>query len=185
MKFKTTEIKGLILVEPSVFEDERGHFMEFYNSRTFQANGIDVEFVQDNLSHSKKGVIRGLHFQEQPFEQGKLVRVAHGSALDVVLDLRKDSPTFGQTYSLILSAENNFMLWIPAGFAHGFEALSDDVVFIYKVTKYYNQSSEKGIRYNDPELNIKWQTKEPIVSKKDSVLPTLKEYLSRNEIKIK
>ncbi len=185
MKFIPTEIKGLIILEPSVFKDERGHFLEFYNSNEFHDNGIDVEFVQDNLSLSKKGVVRGLHFQEHPYEQGKLVRVAFGSALDVVLDLRKDSPTFGKTYSLILSSENNSMLWIPAGFAHGFEALSENVVFVYKVTKYYNQASEKGIRYNDPDLNIKWMTNEPIVSEKDLILPSLKEYVSKNEIKIK
>ena len=178
MKFNKTNIEGLLVLEPTVHKDNRGHFLEFFNTKQFNDHGINVEFVQDNLSLSKKGVIRGLHFQEAPYEQGKLVSVASGKVLDVVVDMRKDSITFGKTYSIELSAEKNNMLWIPVGFAHGFEALTEDVVFIYKVTEYYKQSSEKGIRFNDPGLNIKWVTNDPIVSEKDLKLPSLKEYLS-------
>ena len=177
MIFTKTEIEGLLIIEPSVFRDARGHFLEFYNANEFISNGIPSTFVQDNLSVSKKGVIRGLHFQEEPYAQGKLVRVTSGAALDVAVDLRKDSSSFGQSFCLELNAENNKMLWIPAGFAHGFEALSDDVTFVYKVTQYYNKHSEKGLVFNDSDLNIKWRTNEPIVSEKDLLLPMLKDYL--------
>ena len=178
MKFNKTNIEGLLVLEPTVHKDDRGHFLELFNAKLFRDHGIDVEFVQDNLSLSKKGVIRGMHFQEAPYEQGKLVSVASGKVLDVVVDMRRDSTTFRKTYSIELSEEKNNMLWIPPGFAHGFEALTEDVVFVYKVTEYYNQSSEKGIRFNDPELKINWTTADPIVSKKDMTLPSLKEYLS-------
>ena len=175
MKFIKTDIEGLLILEPVIFKDNRGIFLECFNNREFRDNGIEADFVQDNLSVSHKGVIRGLHFQEQPHEQGKLVRVAHGKALDVVVDIRTRSSSYGKTFSIELSSDNNKMLWIPAGFAHGFEALSEEVVFSYKVTAYYNQASEKGILYNDPQLNIRWYTDSPFVSSKDLTLPLFSE----------
>ncbi len=180
MKFTATEIEGLVILEPSIFRDERGIFLEYFNLKEFNANGIHANFVQDNQSVSKKGVIRGLHFQEHPYAQGKLVRVASGRALDVVVDIRPDSPTYGHIYSVELSSENNKMLWIPPGFAHGFEALTNDMVFTYKVSNYYHKDSEKGILYNDPTLGIKWESHSPIVSHKDLELPTFKEYSKVN-----
>ncbi len=176
MKFITTAIEGLIILEPVLFLDERGTFTEFYHKQKFSDHGIAADFVQDNESVSRKGVIRGLHFQEDPFAQGKLVKVSSGRALDVAVDLRKDSVTFGQSFSIELSSENNKMLWIPPGFAHGFEALSEQVVFNYKVTNYYHQSSERGILYNDPDLGIPWVTKNPVISRKDLELPRLSQY---------
>jgi len=174
MKFIKTEIEGLIILEPTIFRDDRGMFMETFNTRSFQVNGIEVNFVQDNQSHSQKGVIRGLHFQKEPHAQGKLVRVIAGAALDVVVDIRSRSSTFGKSFSIELNAENKKMLWIPPGFAHGFESLEDNTIFTYKVSQYYNKESEAGILYNDPELGIKWRTKNPIVSDKDMELSGLK-----------
>jgi len=142
-------------------------FLETFNNKLFRANGLDVEFVQDNQSHSQKGVIRGLHYQREPHAQGKLVRVIAGAALDVVVDIRPKSATFGKTFSIELNADNKKMLWIPPGFAHGFESLEDDTIFAYKVTQYYNKDSEAGILFNSPELGIQWRTKNPIVSEKD------------------
>ncbi|MBP6335454.1 MAG: dTDP-4-dehydrorhamnose 3,5-epimerase [Bacteroidia bacterium] len=176
MKFTSTEIEGLMILEPTVFTDNRGTFIESFHAKSFKQNGIDAEFVQDNQSVSRLGVIRGLHFQESPHGQGKLVRVAFGRALDVVVDIRKGSATYGKSFSIELSSENNKLLWIPEGFAHGFEALSDQVIFSYKVTQYYNQSAERGILFNDPELGIKWHCKTPIVSEKDLGLPKFRQY---------
>jgi dTDP-4-dehydrorhamnose 3,5-epimerase len=176
MKFTGTDIEGLLILEPSVFRDERGIFLEYYNEREFRANGINIDFVQDNQSISKKGVIRGLHFQEHPHAQGKLVRVAAGIALDVAVDIRPGSSSYGKTFSIELSSENNKMLWIPGGFAHGFEALTDDMIFTYKVSQYYHKESECGILFNDPDLDIAWKSSSPIVSEKDLQLLTFKEY---------
>jgi dTDP-4-dehydrorhamnose 3,5-epimerase len=167
MDILTTEIEGLLLIQPRVFEDDRGHFMEFFRKDKIREVGIGFEFVQENESRSKKNVLRGLHYQEPPFEQGKLVRVVSGMAQDVALDIRKNSSTYGQWYSHKLSEENKTMLWIPPGFAHGFLALEDDTVLQYKCTAYYNRDSERSIRWNDPQLAIRWQVPNPLLSDKD------------------
>ncbi len=178
MQFTRTPIDGLFLIEPKIYHDDRGSFLESYNAALFQQHGIPADFVQDNQSTSRKGVIRGLHFQTGKHAQGKLVRVVKGKALDVVVDLRKESATFGRHFSLELEAEKAIMLWVPPGFAHGFEALEEDTVFLYKVTAPYHQPSEAGIRFDDPDLNIRWKTNTPIVSEKDKILPALREWNS-------
>ncbi len=167
MKVVTTRITDLLIIEPDVYTDERGYFFESFQKINFRKLGIDADFVQDNESMSVKGVLRGLHFQVPPFAQGKLVRVVNGSALDVAVDLRKNSKTYGKWESVVLSAENKLMLWIPAGFAHGFLSLEDQTIFQYKCTNYYNKESEKGIIWNDPDLNIDWGIEKPLVSGKD------------------
>ena len=174
MQFKPHEIKGLIECIPTKFADDRGHFYESYNKTLFTANGIPHDFVQDNYSWSKKGVIRGLHFQYEPHGQGKLVRCMTGKVMDVVVDIRKDSPTFGQHAKFILDSEIGNMLFVPVGFAHGFVAL-EETIFVYKCTDFWNKGAESGILYNDPALNIDWGVENPIVSEKDLVLPTLAE----------
>ena len=173
MPFHTTDIPGLLIFEPKVFEDSRGYFFEAYNEQVFRNEGIELRFVQDNQSKSSYGVIRGLHYQLQPHAQFKLVRVLQGTILDVAVDIRKESPTFGQYFSIELSAENKKQLLIPAGFAHGFSVLSDTAVVFYKCDTLYNKESEAGIRYNDPSLNIVWKipAREEIVSEKDLQQP--------------
>lgn len=157
MKVTSLKIPDVKLIEPHVFEDERGFFYESYNQQKFNdAIGKVISFVQDNHSKSSKGVLRGLHYQESPFEQGKLVRVVAGQVFDVAVDIRTDSPTYGQWVSQILSADNRKQLWIPEGFAHGFLTLSDDAELIYKTTNFYNQASEKTIRFDSNLFNIKW-----------------------------
>lgn len=178
MNIKKTDLSGLFLIEPRVFGDERGYFFESYNLPLFKEAGIDVNFLQDNESMSAKGVLRGLHFQEPPFEQGKLVRVARGAVLDVSVDIRKDSPTFGKWLGYELSEQNKRMLWIPPGFAHGFVSLSEDTIFIYKCTNLYNRESENSILWNDPELNIDWGIKNPLVSDKDKSAPLFSKLVS-------
>jgi dTDP-4-dehydrorhamnose 3,5-epimerase len=175
--FIKTKIDGLIIIEPSVFADDRGFFMETYSKKVFAENGIDIEFVQDNHSRSTKGVLRGLHFQKSPFAQDKLIRCTRGEVLDVAVDVRKDSPTFGQHESILLSEDNKTMFFIPKGFAHGFLVLSDIADFQYKCSNFYNKESESGLLYNDPELNIDWPKLdiELILSEKDKLWPTLKE----------
>ena len=178
-EFIATPIKDLVVIVPKVFEDNRGFFMESYNFRDFRENGIDVIFVQDNHSKSKKGVLRGLHFQKK-HPQGKLVRVIKGKVFDVAVDLRKGSPTFGKWFGIELSAENKKQLYIPVGFAHGFLSLDDDTEFVYKCTDYYYPEDECGIAWNDPDLNIKWpldEVKEVIISNKDKNLPNFKEVI--------
>lgn len=177
MKFISTPFEDLLLIEPKVFFDERGHFFESFNEDEMIQHGIKGPFIQDNQSVSHKGVLRGLHFQKHPHQQGKLVRVVKGSAIDVVVDIRKGSKTFGKHFSVELNANEKMMLWIPIGFAHGFISLQDDTVFLYKVTEYYRPLSESGIIYNDIELNIDWQTKNPAVSPKDKILPSFKEFI--------
>ena len=172
MEFKETNINGLLEINPRVFDDERGYFYETYQEKLFKQHGILEDFVQDNQSFSKKGVLRGLHFQTAPFAQGKLVRVISGAVMDVAVDIRPDSPTFGQYQSFILTGENKKMVYVPEGFAHGFVTL-EDAVFTYKCTNVYNKQSEGGIIYNDPELNIDWGIENPLVSEKDLELPTL------------
>ncbi|MES2517494.1 MAG: dTDP-4-dehydrorhamnose 3,5-epimerase [Bacteroidota bacterium] len=174
MQFTPHPIEGLIECIPTKFEDERGLFYESYNQKLYAANGITENFVQDNYSWSKKGVVRGLHFQYDPFAQGKLVRCMTGKVMDVVVDIRRNSPTFGQHEKFILDAAIGNMLYVPAGFAHGFVAL-EETIFVYKCTEYWDKGSESGIIYNDPELNIDWGIENPIVSAKDLILPTFGE----------
>jgi dTDP-4-dehydrorhamnose 3,5-epimerase len=162
-----TSIQDLVLIQPDVFPDQRGYFYESFQKEKFLKLGIDAEFVQDNESMSQKNVLRGLHFQLPPFAQGKLVRVVKGAVLDVAVDLRKSSTTYGKWVSVTLDAENKLMAWIPVGFAHGFLTLENDTIFQYKCTNYYNKASEAGIIWNDPTLGIDWGTKEPLVSEKD------------------
>ena len=167
MEFEKTTIEGLLIIKPRIFNDERGYFYESYNKTSFAENGLDIEFVQDNQSLSQKGVLRGLHFQAPPFEQGKLVRVIQGSVLDVAVDIRPHSPTYGQYVSVLLSGENKTQFWIPPGFAHGFLTLEDNTLFCYKCTGPYSKGSECAILWNDPQLNIDWNIEKPIVSTKD------------------
>ena len=162
-----TKIPDLYIIKPQVFEDNRGYFFESYNKETFLKAGIDEHFVQDNESKSMKGVLRGLHFQKPPHAQGKLVRVVRGAVLDVAVDLRKSSPTFGQWDSVELTEKNKWMYWIPAGFAHGFVTLENDTIFSYKCTNVYNKESEASILWDDPTLNIDWKTAQPVLSEKD------------------
>jgi dTDP-4-dehydrorhamnose 3,5-epimerase len=176
MEIIETKIPGLLIIKPQVFEDDRGYFFESYNLEKFESAGIDVRFIQDNESKSQKGVLRGLHFQNPPHAQGKLVRVMRGAVLDVAVDIRKDSPTYGQWESIVLSGDNKMMYWIPAGLAHGFLTLEDDTIFFYKCTKTYNKESEGSIRWNDPDLNIDWGTNNPLLSEKDMISPLFKDF---------
>lgn len=173
MNIEHTDIKGLLLLTPDVFEDERGYFFEAYNKNKFSDLGIHIDFIQDNQSFSKKGSIRGLHYQNPPFAQTKLIRVLEGQIMDVAVDLRKDSPTFGKHYSVLLTAQNKKQFLIPKGFAHGFSVLSETALVLYKCDQYYNKESEGGIRYDDASLNIDWgmDLNTAIVSEKDKILP--------------
>ncbi len=176
MKITETKLKGCFIIEPSVFEDERGYFFESFNKEKFKKlTGVEIEFIQDNESYSSKGVLRGLHFQRGNDAQAKLVRVSHGAVLDVVVDIRKNSLTFGQHVAIELSGSNKKQFFIPRGFAHGFIVLSDTVTFLYKCDNLYKKESEGGIIYNDPTLNIDWKLPEKdfIISPKDTILPTL------------
>lgn len=168
MKLIETGFDGLVIIEPKVFGDARGYFMETWNKAAFAEVGIRYDFVQDNQSASVKDVLRGLHFQVPPHEQGKLVRVLSGSVLDVAVDLRKKSPTFGKPYSLVLTAASHRLLFIPPGFAHGFRTLEDDTVFAYKCTAIYHADSERTISWDDPDLAIDWGISTPILSVKDT-----------------
>ncbi len=175
MPFIATEIPDLLVFEPKVFEDNRGYFFESYNEKIFEQEGVDIRFVQDNQSSSSYGVIRGLHYQLDPYAQTKLIRVLSGRILDVAVDLRKGSPTYGRHFDLELSAENRKQLLVPKGFAHGFSVLSEKAEVMYKCDAFYNKRSEGGIAFNDPALNIDWQipADKAIVSDKDLVLPVL------------
>jgi dTDP-4-dehydrorhamnose 3,5-epimerase len=177
MTIEKTFIEDLVIINPAVFEDSRGYFFEAYNQAKFHENGVDYQFIQDNQSFSRPGVIRGLHLQINPFAQAKLVRVLEGEILDVAVDLRKNSPTYGQHFSVILSATNKKQLMVPHGFAHGFSVLSETASVLYKVDQLYHKESERGIRYDDPTLAIDWQLspEEVIVSEKDLVLPGFKD----------
>ncbi len=172
-----TKIPGLLIIEPQVFEDSRGFFVETYNAPRYAELGITGEFVQDNLSQSKKGVLRGLHYQAPPFAQGKLVSVIKGSVLDVAVDIRHGSPTYGQHVAIELNAENKKQFWIPEGFAHGFLTLEDDTIFAYKCTNVYAPEHDRGIWHADPALEIKWPDlgMDYIVSDKDAAHPVLAE----------
>lgn len=171
MKVRKTKINGLLIIEPKVFHDDRGYFFESYNVLEFARNGIHVEFVQDNQSISKKNVLRGLHYQTGVYAQDKLVSVAQGAVLDVAVDIRPDSPTYGKHESFLLSAANKEMLFIPKGFAHGFVSLIENTIFNYKCSCVYNKESEGGILWNDNILGIEWHVDELSVSAKDAVLP--------------
>jgi dTDP-4-dehydrorhamnose 3,5-epimerase len=177
--FQTTFIKDLIIFEPRVWEDERGYFFESYNRQTFEAAGISTQFVQDNQARSAKGVLRGLHYQTGEFAQAKLVRVIEGEVLDVAVDLREDSDTYGQWLSIRLSAENKKQLFVPRGFAHGYVVLSETAEFAYKCDNFYHKRHESGIIYNDPTLNIDWEISgiELIISDKDKTLPFFGKHL--------
>jgi len=179
MEVIKTDIEGLLIIKPKVFEDSRGYFYESFNKKIFKDAGIDYEFVQDNQSLSSKGVLRGLHFQDPPYEQGKLIRVLTGSVLDVAVDIRKESSTYGKWVAVELSAEDKLMFWIPPGFAHGFVCLEDNTTFFYKCTGLYNYEAEGGILWNDPELNIDWRISDPILSEKDEQCPLFKEFESK------
>lgn len=178
MEIIKTQIKDLLIIKPDVFYDERGYFFESYNKERLAQYGLNMNFVQDNESKSMKGVLRGLHFQRPPFAQGKLVRVVKGAVMDVAVDIRKGSPTYGKWESVVLTEENKLMFWIPEGFAHGFVCLEDNSVFTYKCTNVYNKASEGSLRWDDPELNIQWNIDAPILSEKDKISPLLKEFTS-------
>lgn len=174
--FKKMEIEDVILVTPKVFGDSRGFFMESYQKSAFEQNGINDNFSQDNHSKSTKGVLRGLHYQTNPKAQAKLVRCSRGKILDVAVDIRKDSPTFGKWVGEILSEENKNMLYIPAGFAHGFVVLSDEAELLYKASNEYSPENDRGVRWNDPDINVEWGIDfEPLISEKDSKQPFLKD----------
>lgn len=176
MNFTKTNIEGLIILKPKIIKDNRGYFLECYNKNDLK----NIVFVQDNESISKRGVLRGLHFQKPPHAQSKLVRCVKGKVLDIAIDLRKNSKSYGEFESTILSDENNYQLFIPKGFAHGFIVLSEYAIFSYKVDNYYNPESESGIIWNDPNLKINWKTKEDkiIVSEKDKNLPNFKDIIN-------
>ncbi len=176
MNFIPTKLEGCFVIEPKIFNDERGYFLESFNENTFQKGiGQPVHFVQDNQSFSSKGVLRGLHYQTGEHAQAKLVRVLQGEVLDVVVDIRPDSKTYGESFSVVLSGENQKQFFIPRGFAHGFLVLSDTATFFYKCDNFYNKESEGGIIYNDKSLNIDWQfsNAELLISEKDAILPTI------------
>jgi dTDP-4-dehydrorhamnose 3,5-epimerase len=175
MQIEATEFPGLYVVKPTVFEDHRGYFFESYNEQVFEKASLPTHFVQDNQSRSGYGVVRGLHYQVNPMAQAKLVRAIEGRVLDVVVDIRKDSPTFGKHFSIELSEENRLQLFIPRGFAHGFSVLTENATFSYKCDNYYSRGHEAGIRFDDPELGIDWGLPEAdiILSDKDKQLPPL------------
>lgn len=175
MKTTETKLKGCFIIEPQVFNDDRGYFYETFNQQKFEKLiGQSIDFVQDNESFSSKGVLRGLHYQKGTFAQAKLVRVTQGTILDVAVDLRKNSPTFGEHIAVEISSENKKQLFVPRGFAHGFVVLSETARFLYKCDNFYNKESERGIIYNDKTLDIDWKIpqNELIISEKDTILPT-------------
>ena len=180
MEIIETAIKGVFIIEPRIFKDARGYFFESFSERELEEKIGNIHFVQDNESYSSYGVVRGLHFQKPPYSQAKIVRVIKGAVLDVAVDLRKNSPTYGQHVAVELTGDNHRQLFIPRGFAHGFSVLSNEVLFQYKCDNYYAPQSEGGIRWNDPDLNINWQipADKVILSEKDTKHPLLKEFVS-------
>lgn len=178
MEIIETDIKDLLIIKPKVFEDARGYFFESYNEAVLKKNGIDVNFIQDNQSLSNTSVLRGLHFQAPPFAQGKLVRVIKGAVLDVAVDIRKKSPTYGKNVTIELTEENKTMFYIPPGFAHGFLTLRDHTIFSYKCTALYNKESEGAVLWNDKDLDIHWNIKNPILSEKDLLGTSFKDFVS-------
>jgi dTDP-4-dehydrorhamnose 3,5-epimerase len=182
MQIKETGIQGLVEIIPSIFHDDRGWFFESYKEEILKKHGIPTHFPQENMSFSKKGVIRGMHFQRAPYQQGKLVSVVNGKVLDVAIDLRRDSPTFRSIYYCELDSKKHNMLMIPEGFAHGFAALEDDTYFHYKCTNVYSKAHEAGIVWNDPDLKIEWPVNTPSVSEKDRQLSRFSELLINSVI---
>jgi len=181
-QFQELRLPDVMLIEPRAYRDSRGFFMELYKASEFAANGIPQTFVQDNHSHSHRGVLRGLHFQERPKAQGKLVMALQGEIFDVAVDIRPDSPTFGQWVGQVLSAEKLRMLYVPAGFAHGFCVLSEEARVVYKVTEEYAPEHDRGIVWNDPDIGIQWPISEPILSPKDTQLPLLTQAINASRI---
>jgi dTDP-4-dehydrorhamnose 3,5-epimerase len=177
MNVRDTKLAGVIVIEPDVFSDDRGFFLETWNGKRYLKAGIGDSFVQDNISFSKKGVLRGLHYQ-YPQSQAKLVQVLSGEVVDVAVDIRRSSPTFGKWISEVLSGENHRQMYIPAGFAHGYFVMSETALFSYKCTDFYNPASEGGIIWNDPDINIDWPINEPVLSGKDSGYPKLSDIRS-------
>ncbi|HOT88836.1 MAG TPA: dTDP-4-dehydrorhamnose 3,5-epimerase [Bacteroidales bacterium] len=178
MKVDETPIEGLLIIQPDVYFDERGYFLETYNKEKWKELGINFDFMQDNQSQSSEGVLRGLHFQNPPYAQGKLVSVIAGAVIDIAVDLRKKSKTYGSYFALELSEQNKTIFWIPPGFAHGFVSLQDNTIFSYKCTQVYNKQSEASIRWDDTDLAIDWKIQNPIISEKDRNAPFFKEYIS-------
>lgn len=173
MKFEQTPLQNVWLIKPKILGDDRGHFLETFRVHLFKEQGLEFEFVQDNISVSKKGTLRGLHYQLPPASQTKLVMVPKGEILDVAVDMRHNSPTFGEHYATVLSSKNRHMMLIPTGFAHGFSVLSDEATVYYKCNDYYNKELERGVRWDDPNLDIDWKIEKPILSEKDQSLPYL------------
>jgi dTDP-4-dehydrorhamnose 3,5-epimerase len=178
MEATETLIKGLLIIQPKIFQDARGYFYEPYNKKLFTELGVCEEFVQDNQSLSQKGVVRGLHFQKPPHAQAKLIRVIQGAVWDVVVDIRKNSPTYGEYFALELNEKNKTILYIPQGFAHGFMTLEDNTLFVYKCSDFYNKSSEDSVLWNDPNINIPWNISNPVLSEKDKNGSLLKDFKS-------
>ncbi len=175
MAFEETGFPGLLVYRPAIFEDKRGYFFESYNQKTFSTGGIEIQFIQDNQASSSFAVIRGLHYQKEPFAQTKLIRVLSGKIIDVAVDIRKNSPTYGKAFSIELSAENKKQLLIPKGFAHGYSVVSETAEVFYKCDAFYNKESEGGIAWNDPALDIDWKVpgSDAVISEKDSIYPPL------------
>src|ERR1041385_9066153 len=178
MEFENTFIEGLKIIRPRIFRDARGYFFESFSKKIFSENGISEDFVQDNQSLSQKDVLRGLHFQDPPHAQGKLVRVISGSVLDVAVDIRRSSPTYGRHFSLLLSGENNILFYIPPGFAHGFLTLEDQTIFSCKCSDYYHKAAEDCIAWNDADLAIDWGISDPSISEKDSKGKSFRDFSS-------
>lgn len=178
MEIVETKIKDLVILKPKVFEDERGYFFESYNQKLFSSAGLNLNFVQDNQSLSQKGVLRGLHFQNTPHAQGKLVRVITGAVFDVAVDIRKNSPTYGQWFGIELTEKNKWMMYVPEGFAHGFLTLADNTIFSYKCTNFYNKFSEECILWNDTDINVQWNFSNPLLSSKDMEGKLFKDFKS-------
>lgn len=179
MEFKETPLKGVIVIQPRVFEDARGYFFESYNRDAFHQAGLTMSFLQDNQSLSQRGVLRGLHFQNNPHAQGKLVRVISGAVYDVAVDIRKSSPTYGEWFGIALTAQNKTMMYIPEGFAHGFVTLENNTVFSYKCTNVYHKAAEDCLLWNDPDIGIDWQIDSPVLSEKDLQGKRFKDFVSQ------
>ena len=178
MIIEKTFIEGLLVIKPKVFEDARGYFFESFNEKLLREAGLDTRFVQDNQSLSQKNVLRGLHFQAPPHAQGKLVRVIKGAVLDVVVDIRRQSPTYGKNLTIELNEQNKTMLWVPEGFAHGFLTLENETIFYYKCNNYYNKESEGCVMWNDSDLDIAWNASSPVLSEKDKAGTPLRDFVS-------
>ena len=173
-----TGFQGLLILKPKVFPDKRGHFFELFSTQKLKNLGFEEEFVQENVSHSQAGTLRGLHFQIPPFAQGKLVTVLYGKALDVVVDIRKNEPTYGKSFQIELNHQNPLLFYIPPGFAHGFAVHSEECVFYYKCTNYYHKPSEQGLAWNDPAFQIQWGVDSPVLSDKDLEYPPFADFIS-------